>query len=373
MRTGCRGSLHSPGLPFTFCNVTEWGPRIEARIAAEKTAKIIGLAEHRLRGKELDAVKRKLSKLGWRPLFTPACIKEVEPAGGTALLVRSHLNIGHSLGTGLGGQSDPGVIHGPAWTLVRIRLKHTTVLLGCVYFESAPKQPSRRNAEWLHTLAAELSLLGLPFLLIGDWNMVPEHLFSLDWRSQISACVRLPDAEYTCRAGNQHVIDFAVASTSLAPAIGGVAVDLAWPCAPHLAIRTHIAHNPRAIRVKRLARPKPLPPTPVFKGSWAEAVQIAANHKESTLQQDLQALGNSVLAQPALQHFVPDMLGIGLAFGRWARTFVVCFDGDKRRSQGELATFSGTPCFQWSQLLPKVCAANAPRAFASLLLEGAVW
>ena len=77
----------------------------------------------------------------------------------------------------------------------------------------------------LHRIAAALRLLGLAFIVIGDWNLEPSYLQAFRFLEELRADVVTGcDLEFSCASGSGRMLDFAVMS------MRGLSVKIiTWP------------------------------------------------------------------------------------------------------------------------------------------------
>ncbi len=106
--------------------------------------------------------------------------------------------------------------------------------------------------------AARLKLLGRPFVLCGDWQILPEELMRTGLPDLLGAEVCRPRQPTNLVSGRE--IDYFVVSKSLL--VGGWSVETVHGClfSPHVPVILRLKVGKARTPVRRLARPRPLAP-----------------------------------------------------------------------------------------------------------------
>ena len=104
------------------------------------------------------------------------------------------------------------------WSGQLVRLKCSTVLLVMVYLTNGLAE-SGENLENMWERANLISDRELPFICMGDWNMIPEEMQKTELVSSIGAVIKTPvGVEYTCTSGNR-LLDYALVDRRLASVV----------------------------------------------------------------------------------------------------------------------------------------------------------
>ena len=101
----------------------------------------------------------------------------------------------------------------------------------------------------LSRVAAELSMLSIPFILFGDFNCVQERLEATGWFNRLKAQVVMPGGlEFTCAMGSRRIIDMWVVSSVLVPLVKRIGPADKLHVKPHIGLEMWISLKERDIR-----------------------------------------------------------------------------------------------------------------------------
>ncbi len=130
------------------------------------------------------------------------------------------------------------------------------VIIGSLYGVSGCKVS--RQLKLYYRTAARLMLLGRPFILGGDWQILPEELMGTGLPDFLDAEVCRPNQPTNLVSGRE--IDYFLVSKSLLA--GGWSVETVHGClfSPHVPVILRIKVGKVRTPVRRLARPRPLSP-----------------------------------------------------------------------------------------------------------------
>ena len=143
---------------------------------------------------------------------------------------------------------------GEDWSAIAIRTKGLTYLLLILYMVSGIG-PSGANVRRMQSIAGLIGILGIPFILIGDWNMTPQQLFNSGFTNLIKGSIMVPeDADYICRSGR--LLDYAVVSRSFVAAIASVKTSKDTPWHSHRGVVVEVHLRPRRIHILAMSAPK---------------------------------------------------------------------------------------------------------------------
>ena len=209
---------------------------------------IVLMQEHRLAGTKLY---RAINKLGRRfHVYTQhAKIKHVAPSGGSMVLIDKRLDV-HANHVKL--FKDPTANS----VFACIRVKNGNMCFCSAYLP--PNDPASALST-MYSIHRNISMIAAPWIVAGDWNLTPDELLDKEWDVMAKGACILPDAECTTTQSNGRLIDYAIASRTMANLIIGkprLVYDL--PCRPHLGIEYIINARPRAMKIPCFLRPKPL-------------------------------------------------------------------------------------------------------------------
>ena len=144
------------------------------------------------------------------------------------------------------------------WTGVTIQGLINFLVISA-YFKDAIGM-KEENLGMLTEIPSWVVATGLPWLIVADWNVAPEQLAESSGLSGVEAVIIPPkDAVITCSAGKGRVLDFAVASSSMAPMVE-VGVEMALETRPHVALSVKISLDMLNDKVLVLSAP-PIPDT----------------------------------------------------------------------------------------------------------------
>jgi len=163
----------------------------------------------------------------------------------------------------------------------------------------------RNNLEILHQIMALIRTIGLPFIILGDWNMTPTQLAGCTWLADIGAAIETPrDTEITCTAGNGSLIDYAVISISIKPLLECCEYIQHLPWGSHMGIRLKLSPELQHIKVRTLIQPWGLPtPKPEFEAhaTWSDAKQYAGELLNEYSGRELGPIPEFIWQNPCIQ------------------------------------------------------------------------
>ena len=139
-----------------------------------------------------------------------------------------------------------------------VRLSGNTILFIQVYL-TCGLGPTGENLKKLYEMELTVRSLGVPFAIAGDWNCAPEELASITWLRHIGATIMRPEEVQSTRANGGRMLDFVVASSSLADVIR--VRPFAGPWQTHLALEMLVPWRPSSVQAIQWKRSKDLPPS----------------------------------------------------------------------------------------------------------------
>ena len=133
----------------------------------------------------------------------------------------------------------------------------------------------------MHYVHQQLSLIGCPYMVVGDFNMEPQQLLQTDWDVAHKGIIVGPNVERTNLQLNGRYIDYCIASHQIHNIMGEPRAIYQVPFRPHIAVEYIIKGNPRKTRVPTFKRPGQMPPKAnksdldTCKCDYATCLQIA--------------------------------------------------------------------------------------------------
>ncbi len=208
------------------------------------------IQEHRLRGASRDAAARRLLEAGWDIVLDEAYTKISDAGGGTALL-----------GARWSGVRPVSRLSGEAASALerlqgRISLGIIDVIGGIllVSFYGLDGQPVAKQVELWHDMGRIIMLLGLPFVILADWQVTPRDMTDSKWPKFMHATIAAPSAP--TNLVSKRCIDFAVMSECLANLVESVEVVVGARFSPHAPVKIRLK-CPRSLgSLRRLVRPR---------------------------------------------------------------------------------------------------------------------
>ncbi len=255
VREGCRPprrQARRDGIVLVQANVTQ-GSTWEDELLHGDTfcgCDFAAIQEHKLKGDQRGIAERQLMRAGWDCVVDEAYIKVSAEGGGTGLLAARW-----------SGVRPVGDLSGEAAAALRRLQGRCSLgvvdLLGGVLlasFYGLDGQPvSKQISCWLD-LGCILRILGIPFIVMGDWQVLPREMEASGWLRTLGARIAAPAAPTNLHT--KRVIDYAVMSAELANLVVSVEVMVGARFSPHAPVQL-VMRAPRSLGVvSRLARPR---------------------------------------------------------------------------------------------------------------------
>ncbi len=214
------------------------------------SADFVAVQEHKLHGEVKGAAEKRIAGADWDCILDEPYYKRSDYGGGTGILasrwsgVRPTAWNAREFGSAskdLQGRGSAGVID----------------LFGGVLFMSfygiSGLPPSKQLHLWL-AIAKVVSLLGLPFVIGGDWQCTPEELARSGVLRAIGGSIAAPTAPTNTVSGR--VIDFFVVADSISRFVRTVEVSCEAAFTPHLPVVLRL-RCPRALgATTRVVQPR---------------------------------------------------------------------------------------------------------------------
>ena len=186
-------------------------------------------------------------------------------------LFRSHLAISHPFGS-----IQPGAA-GFDWSSMTLLLKGTPVIFVSVYL-TCNTGIAGENLQKLSEIGSCVTNAGIPFVIAGDWNVLPSELLESGWPARIKGEILLPcDVEISCISGR--LIDFAVCHRSIVN-IAKLRSFLEGPWKTHQALLLTLPRSPRSFLTRSLTTsPTKFPDFDRNASfySWTECVRLSTS------------------------------------------------------------------------------------------------
>ncbi|CAK0795265.1 unnamed protein product [Prorocentrum cordatum] len=245
-----RKPMHDTVTLWTY-NGTGWGT-----IKDEIMEEMQGLQSYAVQGHHLNT-----DKLAVVAQSMKGPNGEPDASAGVAVVVPKRVGMSYVFGKDdwhISPQASPGRA-AAAWLSVG-----RGIVLATVYLWTAEGMTSR-NTQLITHVIGKLQSSGVPWVIGGDFQVAPEVMASVAGVKVAKATVVTANAACgTCRhaCGNSE-IDYVVAANSVAPQVGGVAVQESWPAAPHKPVGLTLKLKAVQLRVRVLEKPKELPEVPI--------------------------------------------------------------------------------------------------------------
>ena len=180
---------------------------------------------------------------GFRAVASPArpSAKSAK-AGGVVLGARRHLQATSFRHLASSSSQMVGLMHAPMdygridffdFAGIQWRLAGCTLSIFSLYLSDGVGVAGP-NLRKLSQLGAVIKGLRGPWLIAGDWNLLPHELQASGWLDIVKGHIVTPaDTSFTCRAGTGRLIDFVVASDAARQLIAQVLPDFSGPWKSH--------------------------------------------------------------------------------------------------------------------------------------------
>ena len=242
-----------------FNNLSVWGPTAEEYAVSDSIAQdgIWCIAEHHKLPHEIPSMRSKMQQRGWRSVISharPTGRSDAGSSGGTMVASRKHLHLTPFPGSGE-GRCRLGS-HGMDWSAVQVRAKGVSYMVMSVYL-TCHIGGTGENIIKIQEIIKMILAAGLPFMLIGDFNMTPRELAATGMLAKIGAEIVIPsNVTSTCRSGR--MLDYVVISTNFRGALVSLTADMKCPWRAHKGLKAEILKAPRAVQAMRWMVPKKL-------------------------------------------------------------------------------------------------------------------
>ena len=317
---------------FLFQNITKWGPKAKAYLAALRATEMIarqaslgfhlvgvGFVETHVKAQNSLALVAYAKKFGFNVQVAHARQSQLSQGGshGGAVmgLCKScqQLPLAQSQEDALFPFRPVG--NGEDWCAGVLRLKGVTILIVTVYF-TCGQGAEGANLLKQHQIRELMCSLGLPTVVIGDFNATPAEVMGSWWARERQLVLKAPlHVDSSCSNGGR-LLDFALCTNDIAPAVTVHGV-LDAPFGTHIGLRLEISRRPRAILARRMVGVKtataPLH-APII--SWSEAQVLGSQFQEAMAP----CAPDEVALSPAGMHDLSAAHALGSAYASWSAT-----------------------------------------------------
>ena len=273
---------------------------------------LVSFSEHHLPLSKLNTIHQACKAVKRKSCPTAAPLTKrsaTGTSGGVFLAPLSHI--------ALAPLSNSEMFHaGSDWAAIVLRLRGLDVLYIQLYLISGVG-PKAENIMRLRTIFTYAISMGYYFILVGDWNMTPEELYSTGFIKKAKASIiTVNHGLPTCRTGM--CLDYVVGSCALAPALSDFHFVRLAPWIMHDVIGFSILRAPRSVQAKFLIRP-----TRFFeseKTSWQDSTSAFISNSYEAPLKGHGGIGNmSVpLSITPLAFIEEDAKSIGQEYASWS-------------------------------------------------------
>ncbi len=249
-----RGGRRGSTVTYCSCNVTAASTLREELKYGDVLGGMDGIfvQEHGLAQEQCDSVTATMRAQGWDTVAGPAYHKNAGLGGGVAVMSSERAGI-RPLKTieGLHG-TDTEALNG------RFICGITGDLGGiaCASVYGWSGQTVSAQLRLWRAVATQMKLIGLPFVIGGDWQVTPQEMQAVAYPELLNACIVAPTEPTNLIS--LRTIDFFLVSRSLMPFLKGVEVAKGARFSPHAPVVIRFEGKRALGTARRLVQPKPL-------------------------------------------------------------------------------------------------------------------
>ena len=264
-------------LRLFFGNVTSLSKTVLAYMkSARSKYQILCLAEHKKAREDIPATQKKMVDMGLKSWWTQARKTPDGVSGGTSIHLqrcfKAHRIDWPDLPAGQLLHEDPDM-----WTGIQIQALANFVIV-TAYFKDGIGMTGQ-NLGMLSKILAWVRAVGLPWLIVADWNTTPQLLAQSGALHGIDSKIIIPaNCEATCSSGIGRILDYVVASAHMAKLIE-VRLELEAPTKPHVGLEVSINMELLNDKVRVLQAPTIPQVVPIRKVQHRSAMDIAKDPK----------------------------------------------------------------------------------------------
>ena len=236
------------------------------------------------------------------------------------MLSKKHLHFSSMQVRGAAGERTMEEMTGPDWAGVLLKLRGVTVLYTASYLTSGIGAGGT-NVKKLASMMKKILELGLPFIIMADWNMQPDELRETGFLQQTGGEVIVPQGvRSTCNSGR--LLEFAVVRTRLRPMVKSLKPMLHLPWSTHVGLRMQLSRAPRQAMVRQLCTPRSIrekggddrtTPTPpgMLTARW--------DRRGKNFDTGIQGKQQNQLEGTVLRSIEEDAWEVGAMYAKWSR------------------------------------------------------
>ena len=214
---GSRGST----VDFLFANCSFAGPKVLKHVARLGHFSGVALSEtHLFEKRHMQRFNARFQQKGFVQSWVPSRVNPDGTGSSAGLVAAVKKSISFSF-------QPPPSSHkhvkftGLDWVAFMVRFKGVNVLIFYAYFTSGPGVGGVNGTKFVQMLRVK-RILGVPSLLVADFNMTPQEVIEGGWARLWNGQVLVPDVDFTCNSrGTKRVIDFGLGTLDL---LGWVAI-----------------------------------------------------------------------------------------------------------------------------------------------------
>ena len=275
-------------------NITSFGPKIENyvfRPGINKNFHLFGLLEAHKASDQLANLKSKFAGYG-RSCFLNPAVKtgrsETGTHGGEMVSARNDIDFvsfqEHLLQQIV--NESGSTLH---FTGGIVRFRNFSVAFVFLYLQCSVGMNDENNLrmEQVHML---LKILGLPWIIYSDFNMLPDDLLKSGWPQFLKSEIVTPKgATSTLKGTSGRIIDFCLVHRSILGVVKILELNSVAPSTPHFMLNLELMAHPRFIVEPTICVPNALP-LGVFSSNWAAYDDTVEVHNPASLLVDLTPL-----------------------------------------------------------------------------------
>ncbi len=267
----CRGAKRA--VTFCSCNPTAASSFQDELEHGQTlgTADRIMVQEHGLGAEECEAAKTRLRKAGWDAVFDQAYIKHTNYGGGVAILAKSTAGIRPIRLAGGIADSEIDLLKGRF--VCGITSDFGGIVCGSVYGISG--LPIHLQYRLWRAIAIQLRIIGLPFVLAGDWQITPHEMRASGYHTLLGAEIIAPDTP--TNIVTLRTIDYFVVSRPIAQHVQSITVAVGTRFSPHAPVVMTVQGQRSLGTVQRIVQPRILnvsrpigPMAPGYRVAWEQ-------------------------------------------------------------------------------------------------------
>ena len=348
-------SRHKDCLIIDYFNISEFGGKTKEWLQSDegRAADIVGLGEHHLNGKKLEAARNWAQQQGLRSTWSRAAWSGRSAAGttgGAAVLSKKHLHFSSMQIKEGGKEKTVQEMVGLDWAGVLLKLKGVTIFFISAYL-TCGIGAAGINVKKLSGMIQKILELGLPFIVAADWNMEPAELEMSGFLHQTGGQIMTPQGvRTTCRSGR--LLDYLVVSPRVRPLVRSIQPVMNLPWTTHLGLRLQLRRTTRQAMMRQLCCPKRISDNKEPVGELEDRSSDASwGRPGETYALGIQGKQTNQLEGTVLECINNDAWTAGEQYARWSRKledFLLDCQGKSGRQyhgRGQFPKFRVLPAF----------------------------